>query len=112
MSASGKTSFADATIPSRFHEEFRGNPNLPSRLRAKFSSFVGTRIAVHRRARKHKQRRRRPFPKVQPKTMYGDPFLSLVVAVLFAIVFYNISSIPTGPSYDDSQNIPGPRVRK
>ena len=26
--------------------------------------------------------------------MYGDPFVSLVVAVLFAIVFYNYSSIP------------------
>ena len=30
--------------------------------------------------------------------MYGDPFVSLVVAVLFAIVFYNRSSIPTGHS--------------
>jgi len=37
------------------------------------------------------------------EAMYGDPFLSLVVA-LFAIVFYNHSSIPTGKSYD-SQNM-------
>lgn len=28
--------------------------------------------------------------------MYGDPFISLVVAVLFAIVFYKHSSIPNG----------------
>jgi len=40
----------------------------------------------------------------QVKTMYGDPFLSLVVAVLFGIVFYNNSSIPNGKSYD-SQNM-------
>ena len=51
------------------------------------------------------------FPKAQAKTMYGDPFLSLVVAVLFAIVFYNHSSIPNGKSYD-SQNMRDPRVRK
>ena len=43
--------------------------------------------------------------------MYGDPFLSLVVAVLFAIVFYSHSSIPKGQSYD-SQNMRDPRVRK
>ena len=43
--------------------------------------------------------------------MYGDPFLSLVVAVLFGIVFYNRSSIPNGQSYD-SQNMRDPRVRK
>lgn len=38
--------------------------------------------------------------------MYGDPFVSLVVAVLFAIVFYNRSSIPTGQSYN-GQNMRG-----
>ena len=43
--------------------------------------------------------------------MYGDPFLSLVIAVVFGIVFYNLSSIPTGKSYD-IQNIRDPRVRK
>jgi hypothetical protein len=36
--------------------------------------------------------------------MYGDPFLSLVIAVVFGIVFYNLSSIPNGKSYD-SQNM-------
>jgi hypothetical protein len=36
--------------------------------------------------------------------MYGDPFLSLVIAALFAIVFYKHSSIPTGKNYD-SQNM-------
>jgi hypothetical protein len=41
--------------------------------------------------------------------MYGDPFLSLVVAALFAIVFYNHSSIPNGKSYD-SQNMRDPRA--
>jgi hypothetical protein len=43
--------------------------------------------------------------------MHSDPFLSLVIAVLFAIVFYNRSSIPTGQSYHD-QNMRDPRVRK
>lgn len=38
--------------------------------------------------------------------MYGDPFVSLVVAVLFAVVFYNRSSIPTGQSYT-AQNMRG-----
>ena len=43
--------------------------------------------------------------------MQGDPFLSLVMAVLFAVVFYNRSSIPNGQSYH-SQNMRDPRVRK
>ena len=33
--------------------------------------------------------------------MYGDPFVSLIVAVLFAIVFYNQSSIPNGQKHCD-----------
>ena len=43
--------------------------------------------------------------------MLGDPFLSLVIAVVFGIVFYNLSSIPTGKGYD-SQNMQDPRVPK
>jgi hypothetical protein len=77
---------------------------------AKCRVFAGTLIAVQRPARRHQERGRRPFSKAQPNTMYGDPFLSLVVAVLFAIVFYNHSSIPNGQSYD-SQNMRDPRVR-
>jgi len=43
--------------------------------------------------------------------MQGDPFLSLVIAVIFGIVFYNRSSIPNGQSYH-GQNVRDPRVRK
>jgi hypothetical protein len=44
--------------------------------------------------------------------MYGDPFVSLVVAILFAIIFYNQSSIPNGQKHYDGQNMRDPRVRK
>jgi hypothetical protein len=43
--------------------------------------------------------------------MQGDPFFSLVIAVLFAVVFYNRSSIPTDQSYH-SQNMRDARVHK
>jgi len=80
----------------RFHEEFRGNPNSSLPIRANSQFCDGTLIALQR-------------PGV--KTMYGDPFVSLVVAVLFAIVFYNHSSIPNGQGYD-IQNLRDLRVRK
>jgi hypothetical protein len=32
--------------------------------------------------------------------MYGDPFISLLVAVLFAVVFYNRSAIPKTETCD------------
>jgi hypothetical protein len=67
-------------------------------------------LPFKRPARRHKQGEA-SFSKGQAKTMYGDPFLSLVIAVVFGIVFYNLSSIPTGKSYD-IQNIRDPRVRK
>jgi hypothetical protein len=68
-------------------------------------------LPFKRPARRHEKKGRRRCSKAQAKTMYGDPFVSLVVAVLFAIVFYNHSSIPNGQSYD-SQNMHDPRVRK
>lgn len=42
--------------------------------------------------------------------MYGDPFVSLVVAILFAIVFYNHSSIPNGQKHYDSRKNATARV--
>jgi hypothetical protein len=35
--------------------------------------------------------------------MNGDPFVSLVIAILFGIVFYKYSSIPTGQEHHESK---------
>lgn len=58
---------------------------LACEARANSKVFAGTLVALLER---------------QVKAMYGDPFVSLLVAVVFAIVFYNRSSAPKGESWE------------
>ena len=72
---------------------------LACEARANSKVFAGTLVALPYHARRHKHEVSVLLER-QVKAMYGDPFVSLLVAVVFAIVFYNRSTIPKGESRD------------
>ena len=91
----------EAAILSEFHEEFVEPRPPASPIPFKFLKFVLEHLLRFSIPREDINKRRRHFSKAQVNTMYGDPFVSLFVAVLFGIVFYNLSSIPNGQEHND-----------
>jgi hypothetical protein len=83
---------AHAVIPRRNSWKLE---RLLSSYRLNSEVCEGIHIALHLLV-KDTQQRQIVFPKRAAKSMYGDPFVSLAVAVLFAIIFYRRSSIPNG----------------